>query len=123
MEILKTEILAANVRAWKWTVHFADDRDPLTVSFSPPATHAEVLERFPDATAAEPVPPPAHPSAVTMAADDEAKIRGWLASIGEDDPSVTEEVITNCQRDATARDYFMDRAMDRPAIASPSLNR
>jgi hypothetical protein len=110
MEILKTESLAADVRAWKWTVHFTDDRDPLTVSFSPEATCAEVLERYPDAAAAEPVPSPAHPSADALAADEESAIRAWLASIGETDPKIIEETIENCQRDAEARAFFLGRA-------------
>ena len=36
-----------------WLIHFAD-RDPMQVTCIPEATHAEILERHPDAVAAEP---------------------------------------------------------------------
>ena len=49
-------------RHWKWIIHFTD-REPLTSTFSPEATHAEVLAQFPDAVAAEPV---AHPAASAL---------------------------------------------------------
>jgi len=40
--------------SWRWWLHFAA-RDPLTVAFSPEATHGEVLDFYPDALAAEPI--------------------------------------------------------------------
>lgn len=40
--------------AWRWLIHFAD-RNPLEVAFSPEASHAEALEAYPDALAAEPL--------------------------------------------------------------------
>lgn len=39
-----------------WLIHYPD-RDPLEVACFPKATHAEILERHPDAVAAEPIPP------------------------------------------------------------------
>ena len=39
---------------WRWLIHFAD-RNPAEVAFSPEATHAEVLDFYPSALAAEPV--------------------------------------------------------------------
>jgi len=53
----KPEILAAlsaAPRSTWWLVHFAD-REPVEVWTSPPATQAEILERRPDAVAAEPI--------------------------------------------------------------------
>ena len=41
---------------YRWLIHFAD-RNPLTVAFSPSATHAEVLDAYPAALAAEPIAP------------------------------------------------------------------
>lgn len=38
-----------------WLLHFAD-REPLEVYCNPDATHAGILERYPDALAAEPIP-------------------------------------------------------------------
>jgi hypothetical protein len=40
---------------YRWLLHFAD-REPLEVAFSPPANHADVLDTFPEAAAAEPWP-------------------------------------------------------------------
>lgn len=43
------------VTSWGWLLHFAD-REPLEVYCNPDATHAEILERYSDALAAEPIP-------------------------------------------------------------------
>lgn len=50
-----------------------------------------------------------------LSADDEKASRAWLALIEETDPTVIAEVISQCQRDADARDYFTWRA----ALALP----
>jgi hypothetical protein len=47
----------ATASRW-WLIHFPD-RDPVEVSCTPPATHAEILEWHPDAVAAEPFTPTA----------------------------------------------------------------
>ena len=43
------------VTSWGWLLHFAD-REPLEVYCNPDATHAEILKRYADALAAEPIP-------------------------------------------------------------------
>jgi hypothetical protein len=40
-----------------WMLHYPD-RNPAEVACYPNATHAEILERYPDAVAAEPLPQP-----------------------------------------------------------------
>ena len=45
----------ATASRW-WLIHYPD-RDPLEVACCPEATHAEILERHPDAIAAEPFTP------------------------------------------------------------------
>jgi len=45
----------ATASRW-WLLHF-DAREPLEVACFPPSTHAEILERYPDAVAAEPFVP------------------------------------------------------------------
>jgi hypothetical protein len=91
-----------------WLIHYPD-RDPLEVACYPDATHADILERHPDAVAAEPFTPTIRqPSALT--ASEETAIRAWLALIEETDPATIAEVIGQCQRDADARDYFTGRA-------------
>lgn len=98
----------ATASRW-WLIHYLD-RDPQAVGSCPEATHAEMLERHPDAVAAEPFTPTIrHPSA-PLAASEETAIRAWLALIEETDPATIAEVIRHCQRDADARDYFTERA-------------
>lgn len=120
-----TNVCAAEASRW-WLIHFPD-RDPLEVSFSPPATHAEVLERYPDAVAAEPadnankllrkaaavaglkLAPVGTPS-TPLTVDEEAAVRAWLALIEENEAEIVAAVIEKCQRDSDARSYFLERA-------------
>jgi hypothetical protein len=94
--------------SWRWLLYFTN-REPMTVSFSPPVIHAEVLAMYPGAVAAEPVPD-AGRSAAPMTGDEERAIRGWLESTGEDDSRIIDETIERCRRDAGARNYFLGRA-------------
>ena len=45
-----------------------------------------------------------------LSAADETAIRGWLSSIGEEDPSVIGEVLNRCRQDPEALHYFLIRA-------------
>jgi hypothetical protein len=98
----------ATASRW-WLIHYLD-RDPLEVCCVPPATHAEILERYPDAVAAEPFTPTILQPSAPMTFDEETAIRSWLALIEETDPATISEVIDQCRRDADARDYFNGRA-------------
>jgi hypothetical protein len=114
-EILRNEELFSgdtSITSWRWMLHFAD-RKPVEVTFSPEATHAEVLELYPAAVAAEPVPD-ARRSLAPLTRDEEAAIRGWLKSIGETDPAIVAEILELCQRDSGARGYFLGRAKPEP---------
>jgi len=90
-------------------LHFAD-REPLTVAFTPAATHAEVLDAYPSALAAEPVEPGRRQPDVLLTGDQEEAIRAWLAAIGETDEATVAEVLTRCRQDEEVRRYFLDRA-------------
>ncbi len=92
-----------------WRIHYPD-RDPLEWACCPEATHAEILERHPDAEAAEPFTPTIRQPSAPLTASEEMAIRAWLALIEETDPATISEVIGQCQRDADARDYFAGRA-------------
>ena len=82
----------------------------MEVACCPEATHAEILERHPDAVAAEPFTPTIRQPSAPLTASEETAIRAWLALIEETDPATIAEVIGQCQRDADARDYFTGRA-------------
>ena len=84
----------------------------MEVAGCPEATHADILERNPDAVAAEPFTPTVRQPSAPMTASEETAIRAWLALIEETDPATITEVIGQCQRDADARDYFTGRAAE-----------
>jgi hypothetical protein len=92
-----------------WLIQFRD-LEPVEMIVSPPATHAEILERHPDAVAAEPLTPTIRQPSAPMTAEAETAVRAWLALIEETDTATIAEVIGQCQRDADARDYFTGRA-------------
>ena len=98
----------ATASRW-WLIHYPD-RDPAEVACCPEATHAKILERHPDAVAAEPFTPAIRQPSAPLTAEEETAIRAWLALIEETDPATIAEVIGQCQRDADARDYFTGRA-------------
>jgi hypothetical protein len=99
----------ATASRW-WLIHYPD-RDSVEVASCPEATHADILERHPDAVAAEPFTPTIRQPLAPLTAKDETAIRAWLALIEETDPATIAEVIGQCQRDAEARDYFTGRAV------------
>lgn len=92
-----------------WLLHFAD-REPLTVTLSPPASHAEVLDSYPSALAAEPIEPSRYPPDGLVTDDQETAIRGWLAQIGETDEAMVSDVLVQCRRNGEARAYYLDQA-------------
>ena len=94
-----------------WVIRYAD-RDPVEVACYPEATHAEIMERHPDAIAAEPFTPPTRRPASPLSAEDEAAIRAWLAAIDETDPESVANVIERCRQDQDARDYYVGRAAE-----------
>ena len=96
-----------------WLIYYLD-RDPVEVACYPEATHAEILEWHPDAVAAEPFTPTIRQPSAPLTASEETAIRSWLAMIEETDPATISEVISQCQRDADARDYFTGRAAAFP---------
>ena len=93
-----------NASCW-WLLHYPD-RDSLEVACCPEVSHAVILERHPDAVAAEPFTPTIRQASAPLTASEEAAIRAWLALIVETDPATIAEVIGQCQRDADARAYF-----------------
>mgnify|MGYP001767262137 CR=1 FL=1 len=103
-----TETKTATASRW-WLLHYPE-RDPVEVTCCPEASHAEMLERHPDAVAAEPFTPTIRQPSAPLTASEETAIRAWLALIEETDPATIAEVIGQCQRDADARDYFTGRA-------------
>lgn len=90
-------------------LHFSG-RNSLEVALSPPATHAEVLEAYPDALAAEPIEPGRRQPDARLPGHQEAAILAWLAQIGESDQTIIDDLLTLCMHDADARQYFPGRA-------------
>ncbi|HUW37488.1 MAG TPA: hypothetical protein VMV91_09150 [Rhodocyclaceae bacterium] len=95
--------------SWGWVMHFPD-REPVEIYTSPESSMAEVLRDFPDAVAAEPIPPaPARPTA-PLTAREETAIRAWLELIEETDTAIIADVLGRCRADPEARAYFTGRA-------------
>lgn len=66
-----------------WLLHFPD-REPLEVACFPPSTHAEILSRYPDAVAAEPVHQEKHELALALEAARQDP-EGWRRVLEVDD--------------------------------------
>lgn len=105
--VLKKNDAAEKARSW--LLHFAD-REPLTVTLSPPASHAEVLDSYPGALAAEPIEPSRYQPDAPLPQDQEGAIVTWLRQIGETDEAMVGDVLAQCRHNAEARAYYLDRA-------------
>jgi hypothetical protein len=110
----------ATASRW-WLIHYPD-RDALEVACCPEASHAEILERHPDAVAAEPFTPTIRQPLAPLTAEEETAIGAWLALIEETDQATIADVIGQCQRDADARDYLTGRAAAELPKPDPYLD-
>jgi len=96
-----------------WPLRFAD-REPLQATTYPPATHAEILQQYPGAFAAEPGTASGPEPSASLSAGEEQAVLDWLERIGEADAATIAEVLVACRRDIQARRYFLERAHWRP---------
>jgi hypothetical protein len=94
-----------------WLIHYPD-RDPVEVGCSPEATHAAILERYPDALAAEPFTPTIRQPSAPLTTSEETAIRAWLAQINETDTEEIARVVSECQKDVVTRGYVLQWASD-----------
>ena len=67
---------------YAWLIHFTD-RNPLSVTFSPMATHGEALANYPDAVAAEPVGQDSMRRILNR--DEEVQLRALIETVFLDD--------------------------------------
>jgi hypothetical protein len=96
----------------------------MEVACCPEATHADVLDRHPDAVAAEPFTPTTRQPPTPLTAEEETAIRAWLELIEETDKAIIAEVIGRCQRDSDARDVLRQpRGGYAPGAAIPIGDR
>ena len=102
----------------RWLIHYPD-RDPVETVFDSAVTHAEILELYPEAVAAEHFTPTIRQPSEPLIANDEIAIHEWLALIEETDPATIAEVIAQCRQDADARDYFRERAAAELSKSDP----
>lgn len=109
---------AKHATSWAWLLHYPD-REPVELFTSPESTLAEVLRDFPEAIAAEPIPPaPTKPTA-PLTAREESLIRAWLVLIEETDPATIADVLGRCRTDPEAKDYYTGRAAAQLPRADP----
>ena len=103
---------AAVATCWGWRLTLPSG-DVVEVFAVPEMTHAEALAFDIRATDAHPIDGAnRRPASAPMTADEEQAIRAWLASIGENDPTTTNEVLANCRTNIESRGYFLTRAHD-----------
>lgn len=100
-----------------WLIYHPDGR-LISHSFTPAASREGVLGWYPEALGTEPYQPSKAPPEAPLRACDEARIRAWLASIGEEDTATIEEVLENCRTDSEAADYFLGRASDESHLST-----
>ena len=81
-----------------WPLRFAD-REPLQAATCPPATHAEILQHYPSAFAADPRTASGPEPSTSLSAAEEQAVLDWLDRIGEADAATIAEVLTGCRRD------------------------
>jgi hypothetical protein len=101
---------ATTASSW-WRFHYAE-REPKEVMYSPPVNHAEALSGEPDAISAKPFEPTLRKPERPLSMEEEAEIRGWLASIGENDEAMVAAVLGQCNTDGDARQAYLHRAAD-----------
>ena len=105
----KAEIIDALKTTSRWWRVCCCDRPPLEILYPSGASRAEVLAAYPDAQQVQPFTPcPRRPSR-PMSGEEEALLRRWLAQTGETDPAIIAATIDQCQRDAHARHYFINK--------------
>lgn len=97
-----------------WRIHYPD-LEPVEVSCTPAATHAQILADYPGAIVAEPFTQAIRRPSAPLTAEEEAAILAWLAYIDETTPEGIADVMTGCRDDADCRAYFLERAKEVPA--------
>lgn len=107
---LPTSAAVTTSSRW-WLIHYPD-RDPVDMACSPEATHAEILERYPDALAAEPFTPTIRQPSAPLTTSEETAIRAWLAQINESDTEEIARVVSECRKDVVTRGYVLQWASD-----------
>jgi hypothetical protein len=73
-------------------------------------TCAGILKGYPAAVGAEPFELEHTRPDAPMNAGEGAAIRVWLARIGECSPEIIDDVLTQCEKSAEARGYYLARA-------------
>ncbi|MCL1861496.1 MAG: hypothetical protein FWG52_08215 [Proteobacteria bacterium] len=93
-----------------WRLHFSGGG--VLEVFSPSGnSYMSILEAYPEAESAEAFELVHTLPTALMTEAEEATIRAWLASIGERQQEIIDEVLAQCQISAEARGYYMGEAV------------
>jgi hypothetical protein len=101
-----------------WLVTFPD-LTPIELDCCPPATRAQILERHPRATGAEPYQTATRALGRPLTGGEAASVRAALDALGEDDSAIRGEILERCQGDAEALAFWVGRA----PVAEPDDRR
>ncbi|MCL1860259.1 MAG: hypothetical protein FWG52_01815 [Proteobacteria bacterium] len=96
-----------------WRLRFPDGG---TLEVFSPSGHmrTSILRGYPEAVSAEPFTLEHTRPEARLAVVEVAAIRAWLASIGERSQEIIDDVLSQCERSAEARDYYLRRAEGKP---------
>ncbi|MCL1825821.1 MAG: hypothetical protein FWG26_07780 [Betaproteobacteria bacterium] len=104
---------AEELLSYWWRLHFPDG-GALEV-FSPSGnTHTSILKGYPEAISVEPFTLGHTMPDAPLSEKEAAAIVLWLASIGERSQEIIDDVLSQCERSAEARGYYLRRAEGKP---------
>jgi len=96
----------------RWSIRTPDGKC-WSVTQTPPATAGEMARSWPAGTALEPLPDvPIQPGCPALDSSLEARIRAWLAHIGERDERIIAEVLSRCRHEPDVLRMYLALADD-----------
>jgi len=99
---------AGELLSYWWRLRFPDGG--MLEVFSPSGNTLEtILKGYPKAVSAEPFTLEHTRPEARLAVEEAAAIVLWLASIGERSQEIIDDVLSQCERSAEARDYYLRR--------------
>jgi hypothetical protein len=98
----------------RWSIRTPDGQT-WSVTCCPPVAHGEMAQSWPPGSTVTPVPDRPRPTdSPALGGSLEARIRAWLASIGEQDASIIAEVLDCCRHEPDVLRFYLDQAQNMP---------
>lgn len=98
----------------RWSI-LTPDGKTWDVTRTPSVSHAELARSWPPGSTLTPVPDrPTQPDSQPLPDALEARIRAWLAHIGERDQGIVGEVLSRCQHEPDVLRFYLDQTRNVP---------